>query len=356
VNSTNLNLRSALVALLCSIALAGCGGGSGGTGNVASGGTGGTGISFGPVTGFGSIFVTGVEYQYAVGSVQLDDNPGDGNDEHGGLRPGMIVRVHGEIDDGGVSGNATDIEYEDTVTGPIASIVSAGGTFPYTLTVLGQTVIVGGDTCNPNTVPAIAPGHACIYVSNTVGNISSLAQNDVVEVSGFIDEQGGIQATYIEKKSNAWSSSMKLEVKGKVGTIDDPNNPSSFTINGLTVNIAGNTDMHELPGGSLSVGDYVEAKGTIATIGSTIMTAAEVEGESEGLDLSDSSKAEIEGYVTAIGTDGFSIGSQAVTVSATTQYSGTCTNLNEVGASTRPVEADGALVNGVLQTSKVECD
>jgi hypothetical protein len=248
------------------------------------------------------------------------------------------------MDDASSTGMATDIEYEDNVQGPIASIT--GGTFPYTLKVAGQTVIVEGDSCNPSALaptPALPSGHACIYDSDgtTVITAASLASGNVVEVSGLIDNTGAIHATYIERKSGPWDvTTSKAEVKGTVSQLNTV--AGTFKINDLTVNYSGATP-EELPGGSLSDGDYVEVKGTIdsATSPTPTMAAEKVEGESEGFDLSDSGEVEIEGYVTEVNGSTFKIGNQEVDASAGVNCSGVA-----VGAK---IEVEGSLVGNVLK-------
>ncbi|MBU1236544.1 MAG: hypothetical protein KJ634_11090 [Gammaproteobacteria bacterium] len=336
---TTSTARNLFLTLFLALTVAGCGGGGGST-QVAGGGTGGTGVSYGSVTGYGSVFVNGIEFNYDASSVSLDD------DGQGELKIGMVVRVHhGDIDDASSTGTADDIEYEDNVKGPIASITSSGGTFPYTLTVAGQTIIVDGDSCNPSAVaptPALPSGHACLYDSNSTTpiGISDLAPGEVVEISGLVDGTGAIRATYIEREHSTWNViTSKAEVKGRVSQLDTV--AGTFRINDLTVGYSGATT-EDLPGGSLSDGDYVEVKGTIdsATSLTPTMTAEQVQGESEGFDLSDSGEVEIEGYVSELTTSGFKIGAQEVDVSGAASCSGITVNTR--------IEVEGSLVGGVL--------
>jgi len=85
-------------------ALAGCGGGGGGTNVAGIGGTGKT-IS-GTITGFGSIFVNGVEYDVDNASFNInnDNSPGLGQAD---LRIGMVVILTGSDD--GTVGTATQV-------------------------------------------------------------------------------------------------------------------------------------------------------------------------------------------------------------------------------------------------------
>ena len=80
--------RRLAFATLAGIMTVSCGGG-GGSGEVASGGIGGTGISSGAVTGFGSIFVNGVEFDTSGASITMGGISVSESD----LKLGMVVEV-----------------------------------------------------------------------------------------------------------------------------------------------------------------------------------------------------------------------------------------------------------------------
>ena len=65
------------MAVIAALALlqAGCGGGGGGGGGLAGGGIGGTGVTSGAISGFGSVFVNGIEFETAGTSFDVDDDP-----------------------------------------------------------------------------------------------------------------------------------------------------------------------------------------------------------------------------------------------------------------------------------------
>ncbi len=105
---------------------------------VAEGGIGGSGISQGPITGFGSVFVNGIEHFLTSATIVVNgDEAGDAD-----LKLGMIVRVAGAVDSAAGTGDATEIEYEQNLEGPVDSID------PLTdrLIVLGQLVVLDGLT------------------------------------------------------------------------------------------------------------------------------------------------------------------------------------------------------------------
>ncbi|HKK51694.1 MAG TPA: DUF5666 domain-containing protein, partial [Myxococcota bacterium] len=99
----------ALGLLLAGLAGAALACGAGGEGSVAdTGGMSGTGISQGPITAFGSIFVNGVEWDLSEATVVVNDAPTTESE----LRLGMVVRVEGSFDDDGASGRALSVAFD----------------------------------------------------------------------------------------------------------------------------------------------------------------------------------------------------------------------------------------------------
>ena len=99
-----------------------CGGGGGGT--VAGGGIGGTGITSGTVTGFGSVYVNGVEYFLENTRLDIDDDlyeeavSEDYNLENV-LDIDMVVTLAWEKNADG-SFTASSIEFDEDVEGPVS--------------------------------------------------------------------------------------------------------------------------------------------------------------------------------------------------------------------------------------------
>ena len=131
--------RCALLGLL--VVLMSCAGSQDG------GGTGGTGspvVASGPVTGFGSIFVNGIEFDILDDTtITLNGQPGSEAD----LRLGHVVTVRGTRDPSGTVGTAQTVAFENNAEGPIDSIDPATNS----LVVLGQTVLVDDTTQFGNT-------------------------------------------------------------------------------------------------------------------------------------------------------------------------------------------------------------
>lgn len=310
--------RNTIMAAGALLVVVSCGGGGG---SVASGGTGGTGISSGAVTGFGSVFVNGVEFDTTNSTVTLNGSPGP--DEsiypyHRGLKVGMVVKVDGEFDNDGIHGTAMEIEYKDNLEGPIDSIT---GTTTRTAVILGQTVIMDSQT-----------------MVEPPATLDTLKQGDFVEVSGLVDDAGQIRATYVEVKTPG-----VMEVKGTIKSLDTM--AKTFQINALTVDYSQTTN---LPSDPLDNGQYVEVKGTSYS-GSTL-TATEVEIDDDTLGATDAGKVEMEGFITDVTSTQFKVGTQAVQTTGSTVFeNGTASNIVKGSK----VEVEGPLAGGVLTATKV---
>lgn len=315
------NLSRFLFPLVAALLAVGCGGGGGGV----SAGIDRLGVTTGSINGFGSVIVNGVHYDTTGASFTVDDNPGGQDD----LAVGQVVTIEWESDDNGVTFSARTLVYDDSVEGRITAISLAAGTFE----VLGQTVRVDDGTSFDS---SISPGA-----------LSSLAVNDIVEVSGLPDSLGVIRATRIERKSVLG----ELEVRGNIGSIAG----STFTINNLTVNTASVAGgFQDCPGGQLAVGALVEAKGTTLNAQNQLV-ATEVECESGDLPggSDDGDDGEIEGYVTQFTSlASFQVNGVPVSTSASTVFDdGVAADL---GLDDK-VEVKGLFdANGVLQASRIE--
>lgn len=217
------------------VAVAACG--SGGTDSAGSKST----ISVGKITGFGSVYVNGVRFE-TLGATIIKEGVSVGGMEdeteiQSHLRKGMIVTVEGSVNSNGNGGVAKSIEFKDILEGPVQSVDPAA----QTLVVLGQTVIVDSQT----------------YFDDFSG-LDALSVGNVVEVSGFVDSNGNIHATYICLKSGSFTEgSMEIELKGIISNLD--NDTKTFNLGSLIVNFS-NAVIKDMPGGILSDGLYVEVK------------------------------------------------------------------------------------------------
>jgi len=329
MNTRNGKFPFIVSALTAAIIVSACGGdGSLGGGDTA--GIGGSGfISSGSVTGFGSVFVNGVEFETGSSVFEIEDASLSQSD----LRVGMVVQVEGTINPDGITGTATGIQYSDDIEGPISAIVGKPGidenadATEKTFSILGKTVVVSrADTA--------FEGSNFTY--------DSIALSNVIEVSGFEDQNGVLRASYVELKSITFDAFSIFEVKGIITNLSG----TSFTVQGINVD-ASAANLSDLPTG-LQSNVLVEVKGTYDSNSNTI-AATEVDAESN--DLSDvADEVELEGLITRYASNSdFDI--NGITVNATGAVFTPTAPLLQLGDK---VEVEGPMLNGVLIAMKVE--
>lgn len=293
---------------------------SGGGGDFA--GIGGSGfVSTGTVTGFGSVFVNGVEFDTGSTVFEVEDANGSQDD----LRIGMVVQVQGTINSDGVTGTATGIRYGDDVQGPVANISTSADGTQKTFTVFGIDVSASStDTAFENLT------------------FAALANDQVVEVSGFFDGSGALQATYIEKKADTYNAQTVFELNGRISNLSG----TTFTVYGVNVNAA-SANLEDLPNG-LQNNVRVEVKGSYDAASNTIV-ASRVEGEDISYE-EDGHEVSIEGYITRyVSPADFDINGFTI--------DGGTADLEPAGlvlAVGLRVEAEGTIVNGVLVAEDIE--
>jgi hypothetical protein len=314
--------------------LSGCGGGDGGT---VVGGIGGTGkIASGSITGFGSIFVNGIEYDTASAVIQFDDDSGSQAE----LKLGMVVTVTGTVNDS--TGTASQVVYDNVVEGPVSGLITPApvGATTRQFVVLGTTVLIDATTT--------------VFGDSTVDfGFNSIDDGNVVEVSGFFDSSGVLHATYIDRSGTFEAGTTEVELKGVASNASGPNGTAgfgdSFTLNGITINILSGADLSTLPGGVVSDGMFVEAKGRALDL--TRVDASRVEREDIEVG-EDGDEVSVQGFVSGfIGlASPFFVGGRPVDATTAT--------LEPVGlalANDLEVEAEGTIdSSGTLIAETIE--
>jgi hypothetical protein len=215
----------------------------------------------GPVTGFGSIFVNGVEYTTTGAQIQIDDQPGTESQ----LAIGEIVTVTGTLNAGDTTGTATQVTFLGNVQGPVTEVNVPTDT----LVVLGQTTLI-----TPSTVfdPNIKPPQ-----------IAGIKNDDRLEVSGFPDSSGRIVASRIQLAA----TNNALRVEGVVQGLNT--GTSVFQLNALSVDYSAAMLQGTLANGSLVdvEGNSVSASGALLATTVTVLPppggAANSRGEIEGV-------------------------------------------------------------------------
>jgi len=324
-------LSGVLLLVLASVTFSTCGG----TGtDLAGGGSSGTGVSTGSISGFGSVFMNGMEFftdnNVAPGFVTMKTFMGMDNSsmrDSALFRVGMVVTIHHGSNDN----NAHQIEYQANLQGRIAAKNSGAEN---TVTILGHTVVVGD--------PAV---------------FASLNLNEIVEVSGFVDSAGRIRATYIAMVPCSMMMGMctasEFEVKGYISGLSS----SVFRLGmlpggtGTTVAVSFTPAM----GAGLAEGMYVQVVTRDAQPVSGTISATRIEPLSPRTVFPEKAVADLGGLVTSP-TSGsgnvlsFAVEGKRVQTDAVTQYAG------GTAANIQPdviLQVQGTENGGVLSAAKI---
>lgn len=261
------------------LALASCGpvpqagGGIGGTGSIAT-------VASGPVTKFGSVFISGTEYDNSRTLYCFDGEPCSSDNK---LKLGMVVLVNGTTM-GSDSVNpspsriAETIIYEEAVEGTVQSIAADG----LSMVMLGQVIHLDQNTVIDPSIPE--------------QSITYLAlDRDRIEVSGFVVGDGHILATLITMQDG----SPHYEVQGIVKNHDAE--ALTFEIGSLRIDYSG-IDLNRVSSIGLSSWNGVVVhvrgeqwnRGGAAPPGGTLV-ATHIAAIDLGTD--DSEEAKIEGVI-----------------------------------------------------------
>jgi len=316
----------ALLSALMLIWFSNCGGSS----LIAGGGIGGTGfISRGIIAAFGSIFVNGTEFD-TTNAVIIVEGEEKGVGDHIAMEyldVGRVVTIEGTVSNDGNTATADRVIYNDEVEGPVESIQDIDTTAKE-IVVLGQAVVVDLDTEFKGTA------------------FDAIEVNDVVEVSGLIDDTGAIRATFLEK-TGEFLPGLQVELKGFVENLDTQ--LETFQINDLSINYS-LADTTGLPGGVPANGLFVEVEGRLDDAGGE-MVATEIELEDE-LGSEDADEIEVVGIVTDfVSVFEFSVGYQVVETDVDTVF--VAGKPEDVAPGVR-LEAEGSLVGGILYAVEIE--
>jgi hypothetical protein len=326
------------IAAATSISITACSSGS----DVA--GIGGSGVtvpsaykSSGTITGFGSLFVNGVEFATGSSTFNVDGNP-DGVE--GDLAAGMRVTVTGSVNTDRITGTADSVEYDDELQGPVSELSPPDTDgVNRSFKVFGTTVLINSTTTNFDVSDAITTPGAFDF--------NSIADKDHVEISGYFDSAGMLVATRVELESEAFNPGNDVvEIKG---TITDLNNTTFglANITGLTID-ASSAALEDLPNDQLADGVFVEVNGRCSDARCTTVIASRVEAESG--DFDDDDEVELEGIITTYVDDSdFKVNGYPVDASSALKEPALLTLDNDV-----MVEVEGRIVDGILVASQVK--
>ena len=318
---------------------------SDGNNDLAGGGIGGTGVSVGKITNAGgtSVDVNGVAFDTTNATVTVDGAAGDQNN----LKVGMIVKVDGTFNPDGTTGVAANIEFKDILEGPVDIVDPASNT----IVVLGQTVIVDGTTYFDYFFDLDVNG-----VVDLTEFMNDIVAGNVVEVSGFVDTNGIIHASYISLKYETFEDDgSDIELKGIIANLDTV--AMTFTIGIQTIDFS-NAAFEDMSIATLNNGLYVEVKSSAGVIGNMLI-ASKIELEDDGYHFEDNDEFKVEGYVTAVLlTEGkFNLAGQTVQIIATTQYKdGSIVDIADIKVNMK-LEVEGTVdALGVLVADRIKVE
>jgi hypothetical protein len=339
------------ILLVAMLVLGACGGGdsSGGggtttvgtTGGTTSGGTtggvipggfdldtgiGGSGGIIGDIDEFGSIVMNGLTLDTDDAEFYIEgESVVVGQAGQDGLREGQYIIVAGDVS----ASVAEEVVYRANLKGPVSAVTASDPLAGiYELTVLRQTVITSASTRFDGVIA------------------ENIMVSDLLEVSGPIDEQGRVLATYVGLKA----SLADFKAIGRVASLDTTS--ETFDLGGLLVDYSG-ASLSEFEGASLAEGQLVEvrvASALYAATGSVPVDEVELLPEAQ---LSEGAEIEIEGVIDSfVSATDFTVGGLAVTTDGNTAYeNGT---VGQLAAGVR-VEVEGtADAQGVIVAEEVE--
>lgn len=279
----------------------GAGGGSGGGGGSSgptpgedeTGGINGGGrwVSQGSVSRLGSIVVNGVRFDAGAAAITVNGAPGSEAD----LRPGLVLRVLGEVAVGGAAGVAERVVYENSLRGAVQQVDATTNS----MRLLGQDVRVTlatiyGDGLSSDGLLAIGVG-------------------DGLVISGFLDSAGRLQASRVDRDPAPGTA----EIVGTVTGLDATGR--RFNINGLVVDYAA-ASLDGFPGGGPADGETVRVRGP-APSGTGALVAAAVSWRAAGVVAAADDNVNVEGIVTRFGSAAdFDVAGQRVLTTASTRY------------------------------------
>jgi hypothetical protein len=220
----------------------------------------------GVITGFGSVYINGVEYETESAEVSTDDNAGASETD---LQIGMVITLNGEINDDGTTGSASSIHYDEQIKGPLDSIDLISNS----LSVLGQTILFDDLTSLDNAI------------------LTALIPGDFLEISGFFDADGNLYATRIEKETE----SSQLKVQGIVETLDTVN--KTFTLSSLTIDYS-SAIFDDFVEADLANNLEVRVKGLSSALTNEIFVVSEIKLKDSREDHEDGDDKHIEGFIT----------------------------------------------------------
>lgn len=225
----------------------------GGETTVADGGIRGTGSSVGPVSGFGSVFVNGVEF-FTDSILNRKVISNDGLDKEGDLQKGMILRIEGKWQKNG-TGQAKSMEYDDSLRGTVSGLTANSAEKRLEFNIHKQQVFADAQT--------VLKGK----------QFADFSEGDFVRVSAWRQADGRYRASYIGFNPQNYGDD-PVEVEGPVDNSGSLTG-TKFTMNGLSIDFSSAEFGDALSADNLNEqGAYFEVEGNFA---GGVLTASRIQ-------------------------------------------------------------------------------
>ncbi|MBU2873512.1 DUF5666 domain-containing protein [Marinobacter salexigens] len=221
-----------------------------------------SGTSVGPISGFGSVYVNGTRFR-TDGTVLSSD----GVEREGQLDKGMILKVQGDWGRQG-EGEARVVSYDDTLRGPVNFMSWDADSRVGEINMLGQTVIVDGQTVFRGVAPV---------------ELASRAADYRVRISGWRTAEGKFRASYVGVKGIDFDfeDANDVEIEGVVENLDKL--AQTFTIRNFPIDYTSAQPEDGFDLDILADGMTVEVEGTLSS-DKQMLLAAEIDKENHWLD------------------------------------------------------------------------
>ena len=338
---SNRIVASSGIALLLT-ALAGCGGSGGSDAPTAPNPPSATNqTTVGQITGFGSIYVNGIEFDTDGASYEVDDAVASDDDA---LAVGMVVKVEGLVNADGRTGTALKVEYDDDIEGVVEQLEPGADTSTKTFLVMGVTVVADASSTN-------------FRSDDPDFSFDTIAEGDVVEVSGEYGDDGTLFATYIEEQD---ADDNEYEAKGTVSELNDGGGFDLTLRNGsiLVVVLGAGAELPSVP---IEIGQFVEVEGTIddPAADPKTLTAFKVELEDDDRLDDDDNEVEVKGMLSYDSTsETWSVKGIELAFVENPEYKPVSLEdlIIDQSAAGMTVEVEGNRVGDVLQVEKIELE
>lgn len=259
----------------------------------------------GVITGFGSVFINGVEYETKTAEVNIDGVPNaPGSDPDAGLKLGMVVTLSGDAS--GANGNAVSIDFNDELEGMVTEVpvTDLAGVTTGALKILGTTIHTDEYTIFESKVAGVS-------------TIDQIELGHIIEVSGHSSGDGTVWATRLELKKIELEAGDEVELKGLVSGLAD----TTFSIGDMVISYT--IDVLDTDIGTFANGMLVEVKSDGVVDG--ILVAKKIELKSQDKKSvshdGDDDEVEVEGVVTSAAlNNAFDVNGSTVTYDTATRF------------------------------------